>query len=199
MNEKMENIQAILLLDSHSSRFDPFSSNQPEALLPLMGTKKTLLDASLDFLINVNKLKKIILLCSRYIDQIEAHLNRSNFVHSEINIIDCSKSKSLGDTIQALCDTSILTSSVFILMTATSIVSNISLQDNIERHREKLNKAMTIVCTPILLDFNANGNGKQLDSISCDSNRRVLKYHIDNPPKQKLDILPVGYYIIDIF
>jgi NDP-sugar pyrophosphorylase family protein len=199
MNEKMEKIQAILLLDSHSSRFDPFSSNQPEALLPLMGTKKTLIDASLDLLINVNKLKEIILLCSRYIDQIEAHLNRSNFVDSEINIIDCSKSKSLGDTIRALCDTSILTSSVFILMTAASIVSDISLQENIKRHREKRNKAMTILCTPILLEFNANGNGKQLDSISCDSSRRVLKYHIENSPKQKLDILPVGYYIIDIF
>lgn len=191
----MEKIQAILLLDSHSSRFDPFSSNQPEALLPLMGNKMTLLDGSLDFLINANKIKEIIILCSRYIDQIEAYLNRSNYFDSEINIIDCSKSKSFGDTIQALCDTSILTSSVFILMTATSIVSNISIQENIKRHGEKRNKAMTILCTPNLLDFN-DGNGKQL---LCDSNRRVLKYHIENPPKQKLDILPVGYYIIDIF
>lgn len=71
-NLQQEKLQAIVLLDSYSNKYEPLSTSTAECLLPLIGGK-TLLDANIEYLIE-NQVEEIYLFCTRHHQQIRNYI-----------------------------------------------------------------------------------------------------------------------------
>lgn len=178
-----DKLVAIVLLDTYSNKFEPFSSNHAECLLPVMGGK-TLLDMNLEFLIN-NQVEEIYLFCTRHSNQIKSYLDKSNWrqkaspveIHFHYNF----KCRSLGDAMREI-DAKGNIRSTFLLVTATGIVSNLSLAANLEHHRavskSDRNVVMTVLCTPKLSEFVVKKQNFHSGSVFVhNANKRILYYH----------------------
>jgi translation initiation factor eIF-2B subunit epsilon len=144
-----EKLQAVIILDSYSNKFEPFSSQRPECLLPLVGDR-TLLDSSVEFLIE-NEVKELVLFCTRHHAQIKAYVDSKswNKHFQEIHFLYNFKCQSLGDALREI-DAKGLVRANFILVTATSVITNIKLKDHLELHKQTCkndkNAVMTIMC-----------------------------------------------------
>lgn len=182
-----DKLVAIVLLDTYSNKFEPFSSSCAECLLPVMGGK-TLLDMNIEYLIN-NQVEEIYLFCTRHSGQIKAYLEKSNWrkraspsceIHFAYNL----RCRSLGDAMREI-DAKGQVRSTFVLVTATGVVSNLSLAENLEHHRtvskKDRNVVMTMLCTPKLHEFASPAASKN-NSIHNDTvivhnaNKRILDY-----------------------
>lgn len=174
MNE--EKVQALVILDNHASQFEPFSSRRAAALHPIASSPKTLLDATLEFLISINRINKIVLLCQQHFDQIEAHLNKTYWnrnVEADIALINVSQCSSLSDVLDnsRKQDPESLT---YVLINATAILSNVSLTKCLEKHRSACefdsDAVVTILCVNKLEDF---GPAKSLNRFSCHKSQQL--------------------------
>ena len=68
-------LEAILILDSCCLNFEPFSTSRAECLLPILA-QRTLIDASLEFLLETNQFEHAVYLaCHRHIDEIKKYIN----------------------------------------------------------------------------------------------------------------------------
>lgn len=176
-----DKLVAIVLLDTYSNKFEPFSLAGAECLLPLIGGK-CLLDANLEFLIN-NQVEEIFLFCTRHSSQIKTYLDKSGWRQrtngAEIHLLYNFKCRSLGDAMREI-DAKGHVRSTFVLVTATGIVSNLNLVENLEHHRavSKMdrNVVMTILCTPKLNDLGRSSNSQTNSVIVHNTNKRILFY-----------------------
>lgn len=149
-------LEAIIILDSCCLHFEPFSTSRAECLLPIL-TEKTLLDASLEFLLETNQFEHVYLAFHRHIDEIKKYIKKSRWRKKNLKFIECPKSQSVCDYLREIKTQQIVKSSSFLLMTATGVVSNLSLGDNLAKHLEitKLGNEylMTVLCVPKLEDL----------------------------------------------
>lgn len=178
-----DKLVAIVLLDSYSTKFEPFSSTVAECLLPIAGGK-CLLDVNLEFLVK-NQVEEIVLFCTRHSKQIKNYLEKSNWRQKaagiEIHLLYNFKCRSLGDAMREI-DAKGHVRSTFILMNATGVVSNLNLAANLEHHRamSKIDKnvVMTVLCTPKLSEFCPSSGANKSDSLIVhNANKRILYYH----------------------
>lgn len=177
-------LEAVLILDTvNDSSFETFFSTRSKSLLPIVG-QKSLLDANLEFIVNVNNIRRIFLICTCHREEIAHYLDNSKWRQDsslalEIVIYNFPFSRSIGDLIQELKQKRLF-KSAFLLMTATGVVSNLSLNQNINRHFEmsKLDNEilMTVLCASNLENLGQNKRSRKQLFIEIDSERRILKY-----------------------
>ncbi len=135
-----EKLVAVLLLDTYSESFRPFSLKKAECLLPLLGSK-TQLDSNIEYLIN-NRVEEIYLFATNHHSQIRAHLvengeERLKLWRSqgcEVHFLYNFKCQSVGDAMREI-DAKGLVRSNFILVTASTIVSDIKLDEYLTTHK----------------------------------------------------------------
>jgi translation initiation factor eIF-2B subunit epsilon len=145
-----EKLQAVVILDSYTNNFEPFSSSRPECLLPLIGDR-TLLDSTVEFLIQ-NEVKELVLFCTRHHQQIKAYVDKKDWPRhfTEIHFLYNFKCQSLGDALREIDAKGVIHFN-FILVTATSLVTNASLRAHLDLHKETCkgdrNAVMTMLCT----------------------------------------------------
>lgn len=177
-------LEAVLFLDTkNDSNFEIFFSTRSKSLLPIVG-QKSLLDANLEYIVNVNNIRRIFLICTCHVEDIAHFLDNSKWRQDsslalEIFIYNFPSGRSIGDLIRELKQKRIVTSA-FLLMTATGVVSNLNLNLNVKRHFEmsKLDNdiLMTVLCTSNLKDLGSNKRSRKQLFIEIDSERRILKY-----------------------
>jgi translation initiation factor eIF-2B subunit epsilon len=176
---KVENIPedkliALILLDSYTHQFEPFSSTRAECLMPFVGGR-CLLDNNIEYLIE-NQVEEIYLFCTKHHHQIKEHIEEKKWRERvEIHFLYNFKCQSLGDAMREI-DAKGLIRSNFILMTASSIISNISLKEHLELHKQvsktDKNAIMTMLCMSRLTDLSYSSSLK--DSGINDYNNTLI-------------------------
>lgn len=184
--QQEEKLQAICLLDSYSNKFEPLSSSRAECLLPLVDDR-TLLDYNVELLIE-NDVKEIVLFCTRHHNQIKNHIEKKDWrSRVEIHFVYNFKCRSLGDAMREI-EAKNLIRSTFILITATSIVSNIKLTDYLEQHKlvckSDKNVIMTMLCTENNNNAVVSAAGSTSSVFVHNGNKRIL-YYKSSCPKAK--------------
>jgi translation initiation factor eIF-2B subunit epsilon len=180
--QQQEKLQAVVILDSYSNNFLPFSSHRAECLLPFPGGK-TLLDNNMEYLIE-NGVEEIILFCTKHHQQINKHIEERKWRRLvEIHFFYNFQCKSLGDAMREIDAKGVIRSN-FVLLTATSIISNLKLKDHLETHKQTCkmdkNAVMTIMCLKSENDLQAhslNEHSAQYNPLIIhNSNNRVVHY-----------------------
>ena len=132
-----EKLIAVMLLETYSENFRPFSLKKAECLLPLIGGK-TQLDRNIEYLI-ANKIEEIYLFCTSHSGQVKAYLTEERLKSwrsqgCEIHFLYNFKCQSVGDAMREI-DAKGLVRSNFILVTASTIIGNTKLDEYLERHK----------------------------------------------------------------
>lgn len=182
-----EKLQAVLLLDSYSNKFEPLNSSRAECLLPLIGNK-TLLDNNIELLVE-NQVEEIFLFCTHHHVQIKNHIDSMKWRRVvEIHFLYNFKCRSLGDAMREI-DAKGLIRSNFILMTATGVITNMKLKPHWENHKKLCktdkNAVMTMMCVNGQKDLSYINN--EMNTLLIHNmNGKVLHYDkINSQPKQK--------------
>jgi translation initiation factor eIF-2B subunit epsilon len=195
-----EKLQAIVLLDSYTNRFEPFSSSRAECLLPLAGGK-TLLDASMEFLIE-NDVKEVVLFCTRHHSQIKSYIDSMSKIwhrHLEIHFLYSFKCQCLGDAMREI-DAKGIVRSNFILLTASSVITNLKVGSYLETHKQTCkndkNAVMTMMCINKLTDLSVHATQKDRSasqtSFVHNINNRIMHYEQQNSHTTKFVQLPTS-------
>lgn len=169
---------AVVVLDSYSDNFGPFSTIGPECLLPVMGGK-TLLDYNIEYLVD-NNINEIYLFCTNHHNQIKDYLTTRKWKNVDIHFLYNIKCQSLGDVIRDI-DTKGLITSNFILVTATGIISNVCLKPltiKFNNNNDK-NKIMTAVCCDVEKDLNISYFTNNCGNVNVlfNNNNRIVYYN----------------------
>jgi translation initiation factor eIF-2B subunit epsilon len=179
---QQDKLQALVLLDSYSNKFEPLSSYKAECLLPFVGGR-TLLDNSIEFLIE-NGVEEIYLFCTKHYHQIKEYLDEKNPIWSrqvEIHFLYNFTCRNLGDAMRDI-DARGLIRSNFILLTSTSVVSNLKLKEHLEQHKQTSktdkNAIMTMLCLSRLTDLSYSSSLK--DSGVHDYNNTLIVHNNTN-------------------
>jgi translation initiation factor eIF-2B subunit epsilon len=158
--EQEEKLHAVLLLDSYTNDFKPFSSKRAECLMPFFGTDKTLLDHNIQYLID-SGVEEITLFCTFHHHQIRSHIkeNKKNWDQRvEIHFIYNFECQSVGDALREIDDKGIVRTN-FILLTASAVITNINLKERLAAHLNTVKTVdksciMSILCTNKKTDLN---------------------------------------------
>lgn len=184
--QQQEKLQAVILLDSYSNKFEPLNSSRAECLLPLIGNK-TLLDNNIEFLIE-NQVEEIFLFCTHHHVQIRNHIESMKWRRMvEIHFLYNFKCRSLGDAMREI-DAKGLVRSNFILMTATGVITNMKLKPHWENHKKTCktdkNAVMTMMCVNGQKDLNYINN--EMDTLLIHNmSGKVLHYDKINPQSKQ--------------
>ena len=132
-----EKLIAVMLLDTYKENFQPFSLKKAECLLPLIGGK-TRLDNNINYLIQ-NGMEEIYLFSTYHTSQIRAHLTEERLGEwrakgCEVHFLFNFKCQSVGEAMRVI-DAKGLVRSNFILVTASTLISNIKLSDYLDTHK----------------------------------------------------------------
>ena len=178
-NLQEDKLQALVLLDSYSHNFEPFSLNRAECLLPFVGGR-CLLDNNIEYLIE-NEVEEIYLFCTKHHQQIKEYIDEKKWRERvDIHFLFNFKCQSLGDAMREI-DAKGLIRTNFILLTASSVVSNISLKEHLELHKQvsksDKNAIMTMLCLNRLTDLSYSSSLK--DSGINDYNNTLILHGLN--------------------
>lgn len=139
-NFEQENVlQAVVVADRFDERFQPLSDNVPLALFPL--ANKPLLAYTLDFL-SSSGVQQIYVYCCHCSPQIKEYLANSKWgaksSQCQITPIVSSDFTSLGDVLRDIDQKSLFETDF--LLVSGDLVSNMSLQQALNEHRERRTK-----------------------------------------------------------
>jgi translation initiation factor eIF-2B subunit epsilon len=174
--QQQEKLIAVILLESYSEKFKPFSMKKAECLLPLYG-KMTLLDNNIEYLIE-NSVEEIYLFCTNHHQQIKAHIDERKWKKRvEIHFLYNFKCLSVGDAMREI-DAKNLISSTFILITASAFLTNIKLNEHLEQHKQlskqDKNAVMTMLCQNRLTDLTYEFNQNDVTSLVNQSKTLII-------------------------
>ncbi|KAL8938552.1 MAG: hypothetical protein Q9216_003838 [Gyalolechia sp. 2 TL-2023] len=152
--QREESLQAVILADSYESRFTPFTLESPRVLrenclLPLANTP--LIEYTLEFLAHAG-VQDIFVYCGSHTEQVEEHINASKWKlpsspFKQLLLLK-SDATSVGDTMRDLDNRGLITGD-FLLVNG-DLVSNISIEPALERHRGRREKDKNAIMTMIL-------------------------------------------------
>ena len=207
-NLQEDKLQAIVLLDSYTHNFEPFSSTRAECLMPFIGGR-CLLDNNIEYLME-NEVKEIYLFCTKHHQQIKEYIEEKKWREQvDLHFLYNFKCQSLGDAMREIEAKGLIRSN-FILLTATSVVSNISLKEHLELHKQvsksDKNAIMTMMCLSRLTDLSYKNSMK--DSAVNDYNNTLILhgsngkiFHYEQfPPslgKQKQKLVKIPSSLLD--
>jgi translation initiation factor eIF-2B subunit epsilon len=178
-NLQEDKLQALVLLDSYSHNFEPFSLNRAECLLPFIGGR-CLLDNTIEYLIE-NEVEEIYLFCTKHHQQIKEYIDEKKWKERvDIHFFFNFKCQSLGDAMREI-DAKGLIRSNFVMLTASSVVSNISLKEHLDLHKQisksDKNAIMTMLCLNRLTDLSYGSSLK--DSGINDYNNTLILHGLN--------------------
>ncbi|KAL8732917.1 MAG: hypothetical protein Q9181_003784 [Wetmoreana brouardii] len=154
-----ESLQAVVLADSYETRFTPFTIERPRCLLPLANTP--LIEYTLEFLASAG-VEDIFVYCGLHTEQVEGYINASRWKapsspFKNVSILK-SDATSVGDALRDL-DNRDLINGDFLLVSG-DVVSNISVEPALARHRERREKDKNAIMTMILRETGINHRTK---------------------------------------
>ncbi|KAL9602928.1 MAG: hypothetical protein Q9219_001453 [cf. Caloplaca sp. 3 TL-2023] len=147
--QKEESLQAVVLADSYETRFAPLTLERPRCLLPLANTP--LLEYTLEFLARAG-IQDVFIYCGIHPEQVEEYINISKWKLPsspfKTLVILKSDGTSVGDAMRDLDSRGLITGD-FLLVTG-DVVTSISLEPALERHRGRREKDKNAIMTMIL-------------------------------------------------
>lgn len=147
--QREESLQAVILADSYEPRFAPFTLEKPRCLLPLANTP--LIEYTLEFLVH-SGVQDIFIYCGSHTEQVEEYINTSKWKSSSSPfkqlILLKSDAASVGDAMRDLDNRGLITGD-FLLVNG-DLVSNISIEPALGRHRLRREKDKNAIMTMVL-------------------------------------------------
>lgn len=141
-------IQAVVIADSFSFRFQPITSEKPRALLPLVN--RPLIDYTVEFLA-LSGVEEIFVYCCTHSDILRAHLHQSRWNKPsssvKLHIIVSESCPSVGDALRDI-DSQALIRSDFVLVSG-DLVSNMDLREVIQKHKKLRERDKMVVMTNV--------------------------------------------------
>ncbi|KAI4175806.1 MAG: hypothetical protein LQ343_001419 [Gyalolechia ehrenbergii] len=147
--QREESLQAVILADSYEPWFTPFTLERPRCLLPLTNTP--LIEYTLEFLAHAG-VHDIFVYCGSHTEQVEKYINASKWKLPSSPfkrlLLLKSDATSVGDAMRDLDNRGLITDD-FLLVNG-DLVSNISIEPALERHRGRREKDKNAIMTMIL-------------------------------------------------
>ncbi|KMT14763.1 hypothetical protein BVRB_4g075290 [Beta vulgaris subsp. vulgaris] len=141
-------LQAILLADSFATKFRPITLERPKVLLPLVGIP--MIDYSLAWLESAG-VEEVFVFCCAHSKQVIHYLEKSQwFKHPNmaVSTIESHNSISAGDALRLIYERNVIHGD-FVLITGDT-VSNMSLAEALQEHKERKKKDSNAVMTMII-------------------------------------------------
>ncbi|KAF6144039.1 hypothetical protein GIB67_037712 [Kingdonia uniflora] len=141
-------LQAILLADSFAQKFRPITMERPKMLLPLVNTP--MIDYSLAWLESAG-VEEVYIFCCAHSKQIIDYLKCSEWLSIPkflVTTIESHNAVSAGDALRLIYERNVIHGD-FVLISGDT-VSNMSLTDVLEEHRERKKKDSNAVMTMII-------------------------------------------------
>ena len=186
-------IQAVVIADSFNFRFLPITVETPRALLPLVN--RPLIDYTVEFLA-VAGVQEIFVFCSTHSDAIRAHLGASRWMKPtssvKLRIVISEACPSVGDALREI-DAQSLIRTDFVLVSG-DLVSNMQLQEVIQRHRELKKKDKTLVMTCVYKRAKPKHRTRSAedDIFICTSASDGQLLHCEKPMKKRRMNIPLS-------
>ncbi|KAI4260928.1 MAG: hypothetical protein LQ352_000083 [Teloschistes flavicans] len=154
-DHREESLQAVVLADSFETRFVPFTLEKPRCLLPLANTP--LIEYTLEFLAS-SGVEDILIYCGSHTEQVEDYVNSSRWKLPSSPfknlVILKSDATSVGDAMRDIDNRDLITGDF--LLVAGDVVSNISIEPALIRHRQRRAKDKNAIMTMVLCERNIN-------------------------------------------
>ncbi|KAL9026108.1 MAG: hypothetical protein Q9196_005174 [Gyalolechia fulgens] len=160
--KREESLQAVILADSYESRFAPFTLERPRCLLPLANTP--LIEYTLEFLAHAG-VDDIFVYCGSHTEQVEEYINASKWKLASSPfkrlLLVKSDATSVGDAMRDLDNRGLITGD-FLLVNG-DLVSNISIEPALARHRARREKDKNAIMTLILREAGTHHRTKAIN------------------------------------
>ncbi|GMH10356.1 hypothetical protein Nepgr_012197 [Nepenthes gracilis] len=141
-------LQAVLLADSFATKFRPITLERPKVLLPLVNVP--MIDCSLMWLESAG-VEEVFVFCCAHSKQVIDYLESSEWLKQpnfSVTTIESHNSISAGDALRLIYERHVIHGD-FILMTGDT-VSNISLTQALQEHKERKKKDSNAVMTMVI-------------------------------------------------
>ena len=131
-NLQEDKLQAIVLLDSYTHNFEPFSSTRAECLMPFIGGR-CLLDNNIEYLME-NEVKEIYLFCTKHHQQIKEYIEEKKWREQvDLHFLYNFKCQSLGDAMReieakGLIRSNFILVNVYFVIFATLVLKHVTLK-----------------------------------------------------------------------
>ena len=186
-------IQAVVIADSFNYRFLPVTIEQPRALLPLVN--RPLIDYTVEFLA-VAGVQEIFVYCCTRAEAVRAHLEASHWMKPtspvKLRIIKSEACPSVGDALRDI-DAQSLVRTDFVLVSG-DLVSNMQLQEVVQRHRElkKKDKMLVMTCVYKKAQPKHRTRSTEDDILICTNSADGQLLHCEKPRKQRRLNIPLS-------
>ncbi|KAL8974324.1 MAG: hypothetical protein Q9197_001444 [Variospora fuerteventurae] len=142
-------LQAVVLADTFQTRFTPFTLEKPRCLLPLANTP--LIEYTLNFLADAG-VQDLFICCGSHPEQVEDYISSSKWKRPtspfKTLVLLKSDATSVGDAMRDLDNRGLITGDF--LLVSGDVVTNISIEPALARHRERREKDRNAIMTMIL-------------------------------------------------
>jgi translation initiation factor eIF-2B subunit epsilon len=198
--DQVDQLQAIVILETYLNRFQPLSDDTPECLMPVLG--KPLIDYTVEYLIEQN-VEDIQLYFTNNSKKIVGHISNklktSWQSYSKMIKFNVVKSDSFGETMRFIYNNknSDIRKTFILITTPGLITNNIHLKDHfdahIQRFTEDKNLLLTFLCSQKNVNMDLSKSLKSLDEtlIVHNSQNCILYYDkIISANRKKLASFP---------
>ncbi|GAB2212075.1 hypothetical protein Droror1_Dr00025419 [Drosera rotundifolia] len=141
-------LQAVLLADSFATKFRPITLERPKVLLPLVSVP--MIDYSLAWLDSTG-VEEVFVFCCAHSKQVTGYLESSQWLKQSnfsVTIIESHNAISAGDALRSIYERHVINGD-FVLITGDT-VSNISLKQALQEHKERRKKDSNAIMTMII-------------------------------------------------
>ncbi|KAJ6917819.1 translation initiation factor eIF-2B subunit epsilon [Populus alba x Populus x berolinensis] len=141
-------LQAILLADSFATKFRPITLERPKVLLPLVNVP--MIDYTLAWLESAG-VEEVFVFCCAHSKQVIEYLEKSEWISQpnfSVVTIESHNSVSAGDALRLIYERNVITGD-FVLISGDT-VSNMSLTQVIQEHKERRKKDSNAVMTMVI-------------------------------------------------
>ncbi|KAI4137454.1 MAG: hypothetical protein L6R39_007277, partial [Caloplaca ligustica] len=157
--QREDTLQAVVIADSFETRFAPFSLEKPRCLLPLANTP--LIEYTLDFLAHAG-VQDIFICCGSRTEQVKEYISSSKWKLPtspfKTLVLLKSDATSVGDAMRDLDNRGLITGDF--LLVSGDVVTNVSIEPALARHRERRDKDKNAIMTMILREAGVNHRTK---------------------------------------
>lgn len=179
---------AIVIADSFDHRFTPITLETPRALIPLLG--QPTINYTLEFLVS-GGMKKIYLFCCAHAQKIVEYIEDSwvsTLDDVEVMFVVSQTAVSIGDALREIHNKFEDEIKADFLLVQGDVVSNMKLDDVLERHQLRRKKRPQAIMTSLLkkaAPCHRTRAGEDATIIAVDKHTNML-LHFDNSTQPKL-------------
>ncbi|XP_052895949.1 translation initiation factor eIF-2B subunit epsilon-like [Anopheles moucheti] len=176
--EDMEIVQAIVIADSYNANFEPFTTTNPLALLPIANVP--LVEYTLEML-NRNGVEEVIVFCRNHINQVKHYIRQRQAdrctwsINMKVSIIGSELCRSTGEAIRDLDIRNIIRGNVLLL--GVNSLTNADLATLLKEHKQLSKQDRGAVMTVVYKEgLQRMRTGNEV-MIAVEPTTRRLLYH----------------------